>query len=179
MRRTDFHIRYQPVQHIFDGRQFLHFVMNEENLAAALELIMDDALDFHLVEIHNFGLDGNAVGRRGLDDGQIPGSQQRKLEGTGNRSGRQRQGIHAHLHLTQFFFGTDTEFLFLVNHQQTQILELELFAQQFVRTDDYVDFPRFQILPDGIDFLGSAQTGDKLDAARKVLQPADKGIVML
>ena len=75
VRHADFHVGYQPVQDIFYGREFLHFVVQEKYLASPVEFITDDTLDFVLVEQDNLCLDGNPVGRRGIDDGKVPGSQ--------------------------------------------------------------------------------------------------------
>lgn len=50
MSYTDFHVRYEPVQDLMDRRQFLNLVVDEKQLAAAVEFIVYDAPDLILVE---------------------------------------------------------------------------------------------------------------------------------
>ena len=90
MGHADFHVRNQPVQDILNSRKFFHFVVQEKQLTATIEFIVDDALDFLLIEKDNFRLDGNTVGRRSLDNGKVPCTEQRELQGT--RNGGCRKG---------------------------------------------------------------------------------------
>ena len=82
-----FHIRHQTGQDFRDCRKFLHFVVKEEDLATAVEFVVDDALDFFFVEEYYFCLDGDAVWRRGVDDAQILNFKGTKSQGTVPPSG--------------------------------------------------------------------------------------------
>ena len=70
---TNLHVRNQPMQDIVNGREFFHLVMQEEDLSAPVQLVMEDALDFLFVEKDDFRLDGNPVRRRRIDDGKVTG----------------------------------------------------------------------------------------------------------
>ena len=100
MSHTNLHVRHKPVQNLVNRRKFLHFIMYEEELSATVEFIIDYAPDLILVEQDYLGLRRNPVRRGSVDDGQIPGPEQRELQGTRNRGGRQSQSVHRGLHLT-------------------------------------------------------------------------------
>ena len=171
---ADFHVRYEPVQDILDGRQFLHLVVQEEYLSSAIELVVDDALDFVFVEKDDFRLDGDAVGRGSLDNGQIPGTQQRELKGTGNRRGSKSKGIHGVLDLAQFFLGRYAEFLLFVNDQKPQVLEIKASSQDFMRADENVYLPFFVR-----NLLGRAEAAHIFHRAGQVGQTGFESLVML
>ena len=61
---ADTHVRDKPVEDVLNGRQLLHFIMEEEDLSAAVEFVAENGFDFLLVEENDFRLDRNAV-RRG------------------------------------------------------------------------------------------------------------------
>lgn len=95
---------------------------------------IDLSVPAHL-ELHGLGYDfmaermhlrpdGVTVGRRSLDHREVARSHQRKLQGTGDGSGRHGERVHIHLQLTQSLLHRHTEFLFLVHNEQSQILEL-------------------------------------------------------
>ena len=65
---TYLHIRYDAVQDIIDGLQFLHFVVQEKDLSAAVQFIVYDALEFRLVEKDDFRLYRDSVGWRRIDN---------------------------------------------------------------------------------------------------------------
>ena len=113
--------------------------MQEEHLATPVQFIIDDTLDFLLVEQNDFRLDGNAVGRRRLNDGKVTGAQQGELQGARNGRGSESKGIHRTLELTQFFFGRYAEFLLFIDNQQAQVLEFKAITQDFMRTYQDVD----------------------------------------
>ena len=61
------HVRHQAVEDFLNGTQLLHFVVKEENLAAAVQFIVYNALYLFLVEEDNLSLNRDAVWRRSLD----------------------------------------------------------------------------------------------------------------
>ena len=167
------------MEDIGNGGKFLYPVMQEEHLAAPVELVVDDALDFVLVKEDNFRLDGNAVGRRCLDDGQVAGAQKRKLQRTRDGRCRERKGIHRMLELAQLFLGTHAEFLFFVNNQQAQVLEFEAVGKDFVRAYQNVYLPFFQAFFDVRQLFGAAQAAHVFHRARKVGEAGLEGLEML
>ena len=63
-------------------------------------------------------LNGNTVGRRGVDYTQVPGSKQRELKGSGYRCGGKREGIDGGAQLAELFLGGNSELLLLIYHKQ-------------------------------------------------------------
>ena len=179
VRHAYLHIRNQAVQDIVDGGKFLHFVVQEENLASTVEFVVEDALDFGFVEKDNFRLDGNAVRRRGLDDGKVPCTQQRKLQGSGNRCSRKGERIHRVLQLAQFFLGRYPEFLLFVDDQQPQVFEFKPTAQNFVSADENVYTPFLQPLFDIGNLAGGAKAAHIFHRTGKILKPRLESLVML
>ncbi len=118
VRNADLHVRNQPVQNVMYGSKFLHFVVHEENLPSPFEFIFNYAFDFFFVEQDYLCLGRNPVWRRGADDGKVSGSEQRELEGSRNRSGREGERVHGSLHLSELFFGGHAEFLLFIHYEQ-------------------------------------------------------------
>ena len=80
-------VRHQAVEYFLDMGEFLDLVVQEEYLPAAVEFVVDDALYFRFLEEYDFGLHRNAVRRRGVDDAEVAGAQQRELQGAGDGGG--------------------------------------------------------------------------------------------
>ena len=176
---ANLHVRYQAVQDVVDGRQFLYLVVQEKQLSAAVEFVIDDALDFGLVKEDDLRLDGDAVGRRRLDDGQVPRPQQRKLQGTGNGRSREGERIYRQLELAQLFLGRYPEFLLFVDDQEPQVLEFEAASQDFVRADENVDAAFLEPLLDVRNLFRRTQPAHIFHRAGKILQAGLEGFVML
>ena len=86
-----------------------------------------------------YGLDDNALLKRGYicddrqsvfwrcaDQGHVPDAHHRKMKCTRNGSRRKRQNIDVFSHGFQLFLVTHTEALFLINYEQSQILESDI-----------------------------------------------------
>ena len=153
--------------------------MKKEDLAAAVEFVVDDALDFFFVEEYDFCLDGDAVWRRGVDDAQVTGSEQRELKGSRDRSGREGKGIYGCFQFPEFLFCTYAEFLFFVYDKKAQVFETEVFGEDFVGTDEDVNLAVFEVFLDTADFLGGTQAADVVNVAGKVFQTGLECVVVL
>ena len=119
----------EPLEDFVYTLEFLHFVVQEEHLAAPVELVVDDASDFLLVEKYYLGLDRNAVGRGSVDDAQVPGAEQGELEGSRDGSCAQGECVDRRFDATELLLGANSELLLLVYYQKAQILEFKLFTQ--------------------------------------------------
>ena len=75
MRYAYLHVRHKPVQDVVHRLKFLYPVMDEEQLSASSQFIIDYLLYLVVVEKHDFRLDRDPVWRRGIDDGKVAGSQ--------------------------------------------------------------------------------------------------------
>ena len=173
------HIRNQPVEYVVYAIQFLNPVVQEEYLSVAVQFVIDYAAYLFLVEEYDFGLNGNPVRRGSVYYGKVPGSQERELEGSRNRSGSKGQGVDRLLQLTELFLGTYSELLLLIYYQQAQILELECGIQKFVGAYDYVYAAFFESFLYVGYFFCAAQPAHVFHIAREVLQTGTEGVVVL
>ncbi len=92
-----------------------HAVMDEIDLAAALQLQLDRRAYQLFVELRHHGLDRHAIFRRRLDHAHIAQPDQRHVQRARNR--RRRHGKHIDLapHLLQPLFVANAETLFFVH----------------------------------------------------------------
>ena len=81
-------IGHQAVDHACHLADVADPVVHEIRLATARNLICNGVPDQLLVEGANLRFHRVAIGRRRIDDAQIPGAHERKLQGPRNRSGR-------------------------------------------------------------------------------------------
>ena len=173
------HIRHYPVQDIMDGLKFLHPVMDEEYLSSPVEFISDDLPDLIIVKEHDFSLHRNPVRRRSRDYRQVSRTQERELEGSRDRSSRQGKSVHRSLELAQLLLCAHSEFLLLIDDQQTEILELESLSYQFMCTYDDIESTSLESFLDIGNLFRSPQTADIVHVTWKVLQTALESLEML
>src|SRR5690606_34655210 len=81
--------------------------------------------------------------------------------------------------LFQLFLDRNSKFLFLINYEQTQILENHIFSHQTVCTNKDIYFPLFKIIENLLLFLCSACTAQVIHLYRKISQTISKCVVML
>ena len=121
-------IRDMTFDHRFQFRQVRNPVIDKEDLTVAAHLKIDGIRYHFFIKSMHFGLNRIAVRRRSGNHAQITRAHQRKLKGTGNRSSSHCQCIYIHFQLTQLFFYGNSEFLFFVNNQQSQVFKLNILA---------------------------------------------------
>ena len=134
-----FRAGYNAPDGIFYLVNILHPVVNEKNLPVTRQLVLNGLADDLFIKAMQLGNNWVAVGRRRLDDRQVAGTHQRKLQGTRDWRGRQRERVYIHLQLFQFFFHRNAKFLFLIHNQQTQVSKFHIFAHQAMSADENID----------------------------------------
>ena len=164
------HVGNQAVQNLVNGREFLYLVMQEEYLSAALEFVVDDTLDFVLIEQNDLSLDGDSVGRRSVDDAEVAGAQEGELERARNRGGSKSKRVDGSADLAQLFLCRYAEFLLLVNHQQAQVFEFERIGQNLMSADEYVYLAFCQTFTYIVDFFDAAQAAYIIYRAGQVFE---------
>ena len=157
--------------------QLADAVVDEEHLPTSAHLKLNGFGDDGGIEGTQLCLNGIAVGRRRLDDTQVASSHQGELEGARYRCGCQGEGVDVGLQLAKLLFGGDAELLFLVDDEESQVLELHSLADEFVCADDDVDGAVLQLLEYSLGLLRGAGTcqvfyldGEVLEAARECLE---------
>ncbi len=131
---------YQCLQLI----NILNTVVHDKDLSVAAYLkVYRIADDLHIkgmyLRLHRITVRG-----RGANSREIPRPHQRELQCTRDGSCRHGERIHVYLQLFQLFLHGDTEFLLLVDDEQSQIFELHILAHQSVCSDQDINFTLFQ-----------------------------------
>ena len=108
----------------------LHAVVDDINLAAALELKVDGILDNGGLELHHDGLNRQPVARRRLDNRHVAQAAERHVQSARNRRRSHRQDVDLFLDLFEPFLVSNAEPLFFVNNHQTEILKLDVLRQE-------------------------------------------------
>ena len=163
-------IRDILVDHLCDMGEIVDAIIHEIHLAVARHLKVNGISNNLSPKGVDLRLDRIAVGRRRLYDTQVAGTDQRELQGAGNRRCRHRKGIDIRLHLTKFLFRGDTKFLFLVNDQQPQILEFHRFTYQFMGADNNIDLAVGKVFEHSSRLFSRASTSQIIDTHRHILQ---------
>ena len=122
-----------------DGGDVVNAVMDEIDLAIAIELAVNGALDDLAVEAADAGFDRLAVGRRGFEIGDIADAEQAHVQRARNRRGRKRQHVDRGAQGFEPLLVFDAESLLLVDDHQPQVLERDVFLQDAVGADQDVD----------------------------------------
>ena len=114
-------------------------VVDEVDLAVAVQLAMDGPLDGLGIEPADPGLDRLAVGGRSLQVGDVADAQKAHVQGPRNRRGRERQDVDRRTEGLQPLLVLDAEPLLLVDDHQPQVLERDVLLQDPVSADQDVD----------------------------------------
>src|SRR5947207_3072654 len=93
MADPDPRLRNDRLDQVGNGPNVVDAVVHEIDLAVAVELAVDGALDDLAVEAGDPGLDRLAVRRRSFEIGNVPNSQQAHVQGAGYRRGGKRQDV--------------------------------------------------------------------------------------
>ena len=139
-------VGHEALDHARDFLDVAHAVVDEVRLASTAEFVGDGITDDFFVEARDDGVDGVPVGRRGADDAQVARAHQGELERPGNRRGGEGQGVDVGLERLEFVLDAHPKLLFLVNHQQAQVLEFDALADEGVRADQDVHLARLHAL---------------------------------
>ena len=132
--------------------------MQKEHLAAALDFPQDGFADGVLAVFGDKGFDREAGFRGGVHHAHIAEAGQSHVQGAGNGRGAEGQHIHFLAQLFQGFLVADAETLFLVHHDQAEVLELHILLQQAVGADNDVHRALLQAGEDAFLLFGGAET---------------------
>ena len=108
----------------FDG---LDAVVDEEDLAAALDLAQDRLADEPGRRLGDVGLDRQPVLRRRLDRRQVADAGERHVQRPRDRRRRESQHVDLAPHLLEVLLVRDTEPLLLVDDHEPEVLEATSF----------------------------------------------------
>ena len=117
-------------------------VVDEVDLAVAVQLAVDGPLDRLVVEPEDPGLDRLAVGRRGLQVRDVADAQQAHVQGPRDRRGREGEHVDRRPERLEPLLVLDAEPLLLVDDDQAEVLERDVLLDEPVRADQDVDRAR-------------------------------------
>ena len=160
----------EPRVHLFDlaghALNRRHPVVQVEDLPPAVGLGLDGAFDQCFVVAADDRLDRAAIHGRCLDHAHGARASHREVEGAGDRGGAHREDIDIRAQALDRLLLLHAEALFLVDHQQAEILKVHVAAEQPVGADDDVDFALGE-LGDELPVLAiGAEAADHLDDDR-------------
>ncbi len=173
------YIRYFPFYQCLQLINILDAVIYNKNLPVAAHFEIHRIADDLQVEGMHLRLYRIAVGRWCTNGGEIARSHQRELQRTWNGSGRHGKRIHIDFELFQFLLDRDSKFLFLIDDEQSQILELHILTHQPVRPDEDIDFTFFQLAENILLLFGGACTAQVIYLHREIGQAVTKSVIML
>ena len=124
------------VAHFLDR---LHAVVEEINLALALQFAVDRIADNALVVTADDRFDRQTIERRRLDRGHVFHADEREIKRARNRRGGEREHIDELEELLEFFLVQHAEALLFVDHDQTEILEEHVAGNDAMRADHDID----------------------------------------
>ena len=125
----DARVGQQAAQLLGLGLDGLDPVVDEEDLAAAVELAQDGVADEAGGRLRDARLDGQPVLRRRLDDAHVAHADERQVERARDGRGRQRQHVDLGPQLLEALLVGDAEALLLVDHEQPQVAEADVLAR--------------------------------------------------
>ena len=161
---------------VLDG---LDLVVQEIDLAAALELAQHRLADHAVALGAHEGLDGQPALRRGGDDAEVAQALERHAQRARDRRGGQRQHVDLGAQRLHGFLVAHAEAVLLVDDQQAQVLEAGVLAQQLVGADHDVDRAVGQALDRGRDLLAGAEAAHLGHLDRPLGEPVDQRLVVL
>ena len=144
----------QLTGHLLDALHPRHHV---KHLAAAVELLTDGTANGLLIQGCEVGFDRPTQGWRRGDQAHLPHPGQAHVERAGNRRGREGQYIHVLAQCLDLLLLIHTEALFFIHHQQSELVEDGVLAQQLVGAHHRIDRAVLQTLQNRLALTGSAE----------------------
>ena len=123
-------------------------IVQKENLSAAIHFALDRIANDTLVVLRDDGFDRQPIMRWRLNRAHVARAGEREIQRARNRRSAQRQHVHECAQALEFFFMQNAEALFLVNHNESQIFERDVFLNNSMCADDDVHRARSQIFHD-------------------------------
>ena len=152
-----------------------HAIVDEIDLALAVQLAQDRVADQLPVEADDARLDGQAIRRRRFQIGDIADAEQRQMQRARNRRRGHRQHVDFLPQPFEPLLVLDAETLLLVDDDQTQILELHVGTDESMRADDDIDAALRQPIDDALLLAGSAEAAQTFDDEWILREPLAEG----
>ena len=175
MSNTDARPRHDVADVLSHPIDRLDPVVNEENLAAAVQLARNAFVDQPVVPRLDVGENGRAVARRCLHQRHVAQTGEREMQGSRYRCSRESEHVGIEAEALQSFLVFDTEAMFFVNDDQSQLRECDVGAEQPVSPDHDIDLSRFEILQNFNLLLRCLEPAHRAHVHGKVRQSLAEG----
>jgi hypothetical protein len=159
VRHGDARLGQQLAEALAHALDRVDLVVQEVHLAAAPELAHHRLADQAFGPGRDEGLDGEALLRRGGDDGKVADAFERHRERARDRRRGERKHVDFRAQPLERLLLPHAEAVLLVDDHQAQALELHVLRKQLVRADDDVDVAAFQLFHDLGGFLRASKPG--------------------
>ena len=153
--------------------------MDEIDLAAPVDLAQDGLANEGLVVLADVGAYGQPLLGWSVYGAHISHAGQRHVQRAWDGRGCQRQDIHFLAHLFEALFVCDAKALFLVDDEQSKVLEGNVLGQEPVGADDDVHAPGSQAHDDPFLFLAGEESREHPDRDGEGTEAFGKGLVVL
>ena len=179
VRHADARFRHKLLQALIERADGLHRVIEEVHLSPARHLAQNRVANHAVVVVNHACLHRQSFLRRRFQHRHIADADHRHVQRARNRRGGERQHIHLMLHVLDDFLMLHAKSLLLVHNQQTEVLELHVFAQNAVRTDKDVDFALLHAAQNVLGFLRRAEAAQHVHLDREALEALQDRVVVL
>ena len=122
---------------------------------------------------------GRRLGGRRVDDAQVAGPHERKLQRARDGRGRHGECVDVHFQLAELLLDRNAELLLFIDDEEAQVFELDALPDEFVRADDDVDVAGSEVFEDFLGLGRGACPREVVDADWEVLQPLGESLVVL
>ncbi len=139
----DLGIRNEALYHPGNLLDVADSIVDEKDLASALNLVADGIAYGLLIEAYDLCFDGLTVRRRSSHDTQVTRGHQGELKGSGDRGCGEGEGVNVDFERLDFVLNGHTELLLLIDDQKAEVLVFHLGTDELVRTDDDINLARF------------------------------------
>ena len=125
----------QALDHAGEFFDIRKSVIDKKHLAAAPYLISNGIAYLFFVKRYDIGQYRLAIWRRRINDAEVTGTHQRKLQGA--RYGRcsKGEGVYGSAECFEFVLDGNAKLLFFVDDHKTEVLELDPFGNQRMGTN--------------------------------------------
>ena len=154
-------------------------VVHEEDLSLPQQLASQGLAHGPFVELADVGENGLALGRRGVEQGQVANAGEAHLQGAGYGRGREVEDVDVGAQPLDGLLVGDAEALLLVHDQQAQVLEAHVAREQPVGADHHVDRAVGQTGGHPRRLCGRQEAGEDLDPHGEAGHAVGEGLEVL
>ena len=177
------HVHDRAVEHLRDAQggalDVFNAVVQVVHLPAALQLAAHGVAQHVPVVLHDEGLHGDAVLRRLFDGGHVADAGQGHIQRARDGCGREREHVDRAAHLLDVLLVRHAEALLLVDDEQAEVLEFDVFLQQLMRADHEIALAAAHVRERLADLPLRAKAREHPDLDREAVKPLHGRLIVL